>query len=730
MKLRFSLYFLISLCLLHIQLNATNTQDSLRMIIAESRNDVSRFHAMVLLASDMIPGNMDSARIYLKQSRDLKSMLNRPTERAAWLNISGNYNWFSGNIDSAIVNYRITYHIDHADIIDRRAAAAINLASLYDRRGLADSALYYFNSASDLFAITGDNAGSAHAYYSIAISHLRKNNYELALRYGFLSLEIREELADTFNLMHTYNVIGNIYYNLGRFKKSMHYYEKVLQMSVDQPNHPVLMSIYNNLASIHLLHKQNFEEGLKYAEKAIALARQRNGYSVLFAVRYNVALMHYKQSEYDQALKILNDILSYDPNLVLHHQIALGHVTAGDIYTRRGEFEKARAHYYIAFETAANVGALKAQQLSKQGLFALDSTMGNYFQAIGHLQAARVLHDSIWQQERADRLAELEIIYDIDIKNAENLRLQEANALKEKMILNQRRLLIISVFAVIVVAGLLIYLGIVYRKLKIKNLLLEDLHNKVVHKQHQITKQNNLLDAQKKDLEKANKTKDKFFSIISHDLRGPFTSLIGLLGLLLEEFDQMSDEEKKESITGLQQTSVNTFNLLENLLEWSQVQRGLIKNQPSEIIIRNVADKAISMLSFSIKMKQHTVINNAPVLKFSVDFNLLLSVFINLLNNSIKFTPAGGTIRIDGEKSEDVIRITITDNGIGIPKQQQNTLFKLGESYRQAGTDHETGTGLGLVTAKEFITLMGGEISVQSTEGKGSTFSITLPLTS
>lgn len=234
----------------------------------------------------------------------------------------------------------------------------------------------------------------------------------------------------------------------------------------------------------------------------------------------------------------------------------------------------------------------------------------------------------------------------------------------------------------------------------------------------------------KDELEKLNSTKDKFFSIIAHDLRSPFQGFIGLTELLTENLDLYSKDEIVSFINEINSKANNLYRLLKNLLEWAGMQRGYTEFKPIETDIKEIIQEIVTELSPSADKKQIVInTNNLKYRKLSLDKNMILSVFRNLISNAIKFTPRGGKVVISGNlEAGNFVEITVEDTGIGISENDLKKLFKIEEKISQTGTDGEESTGLGLLLSKEFINKHNGSIFVKSILGKGSSFIVRLPV--
>lgn len=230
------------------------------------------------------------------------------------------------------------------------------------------------------------------------------------------------------------------------------------------------------------------------------------------------------------------------------------------------------------------------------------------------------------------------------------------------------------------------------------------------------------------ELKKLNASKDKLFSIIAHDLRSPFTSLIGLSDFLLEDIDEFSKDEIKNFILKINESARNVFKLLENLLQWSKLQTGGLEFNPVKFDLYVAVLETINLLSPNAAQKGIKLINELSKETYVIgDNNMVSSVVQNLISNAIKFSNADGVIRISQEEDEDYFYTKVEDNGIGMNNKDLMKLFRIDTHHTTLGTANEKGSGLGLVLCKELIEQNGGVITVKSELGKGTTFIFSLP---
>ncbi|WP_445710052.1 PAS domain-containing sensor histidine kinase [Flavobacterium sp.] len=251
----------------------------------------------------------------------------------------------------------------------------------------------------------------------------------------------------------------------------------------------------------------------------------------------------------------------------------------------------------------------------------------------------------------------------------------------------------------------------------------------VIHDITERKKSENSLKESEKQLKELNTTKDKLFSIIAHDLRSPFNSIIGFSELLTLNSADLEPEEKEKFCSIINVAAKNTLILLDNLLNWAKSQTGQLRFNPEKVLFSAVILEIITLKKSLTKAKNITLdYSLSDEIEVYADVNMLKTVLRNLISNAIKFTELGGNIRVLATLKDQHVEITISDNGIGMNEEKCKELFKIASNTTTIGTANENGSGLGLVLCKEFVEQNRGTIWVESKEGKGSDFKFTLPL--
>lgn len=266
------------------------------------------------------------------------------------------------------------------------------------------------------------------------------------------------------------------------------------------------------------------------------------------------------------------------------------------------------------------------------------------------------------------------------------------------------------------------------QKLNSKTKELKITNDKLIHANQELERISKETEDLNRSLNGLITTKDKFFSIISHDLKNPINTLDGFANLLHDRYELYDEEKRRKYIRIMQESSTSLKNLIEGLLEWSRIQSGSFKYQPDKINLYQLMDLVMDSGRSQALQKEISIKNEIDEYTFIfADFQMMFSVFRNLVSNAIKYSNLCGEVRVSAQEENDFIKILIKDTGVGISNENINKLFNIDTSFSTHGTSNETGTGLGLVLCKEFVLKNNGQIGVSSTPGIGSTFWVMIP---
>ncbi|MDP4196955.1 MAG: tetratricopeptide repeat-containing sensor histidine kinase [Bacteroidota bacterium] len=589
------------------------------------------------------------------------------------------------------------------------ALSLYDIGILYDTEGKYSLALSYYRQAKEIYEKIKNKEGLVKVLLNMGNIDRLLSNFTESFDYCRRAINITEEISDKKLKSDSYYYFGMLFFSLKQYDKSLDNLLNSLDIreQIDDKKGKSLSLGYIGLVYYRL---DDFNNALKYHKDALKIRREINDVAGIATSLHNIGNVNYKIKKYHdaenyylQALKIRettgNEYGTYETRRSL-----------GDTYEKLGDYDKALYYFTKSLDFALRENLKERIAINYYGIAESYSLKGDYKNAFNYLSKYTALNDSIFNKDYKERLTELQIKYDAERAQKENQQLkvkQSEQSLQLQKQNTQIYLLLAAAFC-----GLIVSFGFYYRY-------------HLTRKTKAILEQkNNEIALQKRKLEELNATKDKFFSIISHDLKNPFNTLIGFSDLLVNDFEHLSDEDKLISLKNISSTSQKSYQLLENLLEWSQIQSGKLKPQILSFDVKEVINECIALLESNAKIKDISINKEfigSTVIK--ADCNIIKTVLRNLITNAIKYTEHGGIIKITSNEEAGHIRVSVQDNGIGISKEDIEKLFRIDVQKSRVGTSSEKGTGLGLILCKEFIEKCGGEISVESEPEKGSIFS-------
>jgi len=602
---------------------------------------------------------------------------------------------------------------------------------------------------------TNDGAAHAKALMEMGLIHLvRTRNDERAMDFFVQALIIEDSLALHKEQIFTYLAMAKLVEGVGDYEKSAQFLEQALAIEQALKNIKVEVLVLNELGRINAARgradeaRVNFETILKYKEELDDAAAEANAL-------FNLAHLDQQEGKYEQALKGHKQALAIRRSLGDRQQESLSLSDIGELYSVMKNTERALANHVAALEIRQSLKDTKGLAVSYNNIGVLYFQTKNYQRAMANLElglaAARetqnqsqiarsydymsqcfeasheykkaleykslylAINDFIQRERTEQKLLETQNRYELDKKESEIDKLEQERKQKQKELDNQRKfrnVLIVVVVLVITVALLVYYLYVLKKR-----------------SNQELTLINEKVQDQNVQLQDLNATKDKFFSIISHDLKGPLNSLTSFSGLLINHTESLSKEDIQMLAKDLDKSVKNLFALLENLLEWSRSQTGNIEFTPKPFDLGALLEENKELLKAQAQAKKINLVNeNKEALTVTAHQNSINTVVRNLISNAIKFTPEGGLIIVGMKRRDREVEVSVADNGVGMSPQVVEKLFRIDTKISTKGTADEKGTGLGLILCKDFIEKNGGQISVQSEVGKGTVFYFTLPL--
>lgn len=600
-----------------------------------------------------------------------------------------------------------------------------------------------------------DPAEEATALRNLGLIHLnRLHDYEKAMDLLTLALAIEDSLDLEAQQTLTYVGIARVFEVVGDYHKSAEFLELALVLNEDRRDINSLAMILNNLGQVNAARGRiedafdNYERVLRYrddiSKRFEAEALFNLGHLYTLQNKYAKALETHKKAlaltrelgdKYSEALS-LNDIgilyalMKNEGKSLSNHEVALeirkslqdkvgmaeSYNNIGWLYFRQAHPDQAIVNGLLALENGRESQAQEQIFKSYDLLSQAYKNLEDYKNALAYKELSLAIHEFIQNEKQERRLLETQNQYVVGKKETEIRKLDALRIDKEKEIAAQKEfknILFLIVALVVIIALLLLILYLVKRR---SNRILESAKNEVQKQNIQ--------------LQELNQTKDKFFSIISHDLKGPLNSLTSFSRLLIDHTDSMSKEEIQLLARDLDKSVKNLFTLLENLLEWSRSQTGNIDFTGEVFNLKEILDLNKSLLESQAKNKKITIAIDGPAACLvKLHKQSINTVVRNLISNAIKFTNEGGNIRLGLKTTAEALSVSVADNGVGMNEEVLNMLFRLDKKHSTKGTANEKGTGLGLILCREFIEKNGGKLRVQSNPGTGSVFTFTFPHT-
>ena len=550
-------------------------------------------------------------------------------------------------------------------------------------RNLEDynKATEYCLKALDFAIKQNDKKEIAYSYHTLSTIYLFQSNYDEALKYLNKSFEIFNELKDIRGLGYCYHSFGNIYTNNKEYDLALEYYNKALQINIDDNNKNGSATLLNEIGELYY-KQRNFVEALKYFDKSLQIFLELNLDSKVGKEYANIAKTHLQINNINKAIQYANESLNIGNTLKLDEIVTASTYVLYESYKRLKNFEKALFYQELYVKTKVN----------------------------------------FINKKKNRQIYEMQTKYESQSKDL-NIKLLE----KEKAI-HYNIIFLFIVFSVIT----MFLLFILFRKNRNKkksNKLLENAKKKLIKHSDELTKLNRRLIESENKLKDSNDSKNKLFSIISHDLINPINSILGFSDVLYKEYDIFDENEIKKYLKLINESTRKLFLLIDNLLQWSRSQLDHIKYSPDFYPVKEIVDNL--MLTYFADFKNKNIKVSFDISETNIayyDKEMIEVVIRNLVSNAIKFTNPGGEIRISAKEKGQYIEVAVSDTGVGISKENIDKLFKDEISYTSTGTLAEKGTGLGLVICRDFVRINKGEIWVESIKGDGSVFKFTLPI--
>lgn len=572
-------------------------------------------------------------------------------------------------------------------------------------------------------------------YNRLGLSYYYTSNINSAVKLFFESLRLMEEVNDSIGISSLLNNIGLAYLSGECYDKAIDYFTASKAIHTKLNNLSEVWISYVNIG-IAYSELKRYDDALKsYLLAMENLERLNEEKDDRYAfITGEIGRLNLKLNKFDEAETNCLEALFYNRKARSTYREAETLNNLCVIYIKTNKLSKAHIFAIEAMNKAKEAGAITVLHNCYDNLSEIEELRGNYKLSLEYYKESTNIGDSLASRKNMDNIYQMQEKFLIEKQEAKDKLLRNEIELNKAKV-QKRNVLIFSFIAILI---LMIFLAV----LLFKNIEKSKKNNKILSKQHEIIsifneelmEKQEVIEHKAKELEEKNKDlvvlntqKDKFYSIISHDLRGSVGAIDGFSTLLIDRYDILEENKKKKYATMISDAAKSTMDLLKNLLEWSRSQQDNTVFNPETIDLQEMVSNVMYFTAPISDKKGIEIITQIKenTLAFG-DKGMIFTIFRNLIINAIKFTPLEGKIIVSAENKGDKYKIHVKDFGVGISENAKSRLFNKGEIYTTLGTENESGTGLGLKLCKEFIEKHNQEIGIISSIGKGSDFWFTL----
>ncbi|MDP2069012.1 MAG: tetratricopeptide repeat-containing sensor histidine kinase [Lutibacter sp.] len=583
------------------------------------------------------------------------------------------------------------------------------------------NAIKNYNDAFLIFEKLGDKKKMAEIYNSLGTNYSELYAEDRAIEYYLKSLALHKEVQDQKGIASNYTNIGNLYYNEENYDLAEKYFRDALLIYEKLDDKYGISSSYTNIANA-LADNGRVEEGLNYYKKSIAI-EDKLGDQYGIAINYNnigdcyINLKQYiKAKEYlDKAMKIADSLDEKDLQSIVLLNIA-------DVENKQKRFQRAIYAARESYAIADLIGNLdyKTENLL-QASIAYEG-LGDNVLALKRLREYIVIKDSLLKM---DRVKKIKLFNTLNELEKSQYTISDLSKTSEEAQLNYERERKYTHFLIIA----MVIFAFLFILLIQQNASKKKAYNLLEYKNYQVHKMKDEIDGQSNKLKQLNSTKDKFFSIIAHDLKNPFNSIAGFTDLMIENNEIYDAAKRLKFLKIIKGSTAKVSSLLDNLLMWANSQSGNLKFKAKNINLAHQVAGVISFLEIQAINKEIAILNSVEKnVHVKADEHMLDTILRNLISNAIKFTQPKGEIHIYSVLKKDFVEITVKDNGVGMTADEIAAIFSVNEINSSLGTFNEQGSGLGLILCSDFVESHGGKIWVESVVNQGSEFKFTLPI--
>ena len=510
------------------------------------------------------------------------------------------------------------------------AASLTGLGVANTRLNNIQKSIALFQEAAELYSIKGNNYLAAHSYLNLgSIYSTIIGDYKQALTYTLESLKNFQKVGDEFKAAYAMLVIGTIYEQLGDYDTPINYYTQALKEFEQSGNTYLIANAVNNLGEVYK-ERREFDKAIEFYMRSLNESKKINNAEGKAVALNNIGECYLELGNYDLALDYFNQSYAGLEEINDAHKMSISLNNQAAALVELNNYQKAIIKAKTAIKLAEEVSSREEMQKGLEILFSANKKLGKYKDALDYYLRFETIKDSLLSEKRSSQLERI-LAEHKEAQSQAEIELLTKNAALQQAELDRQEIL---TYFLIAISTMLLIFGVIY-----------------FTRYTERKKMNKKLIESTNELNELNKTKDLFFSIIAHDLRGPFNSLLGITEILAEDTKELSETEIKNLSTEVNQNARNVFLLLENLLEWASTQLGKINFEPENFDLNKVVTRNINLYQKAASIKKiDMVMNLGNEVAVYGDKNMIDSVTRNLINNAVKFTGEGGIVKVDTQR--------------------------------------------------------------------------------
>ncbi|MFY0689212.1 MAG: tetratricopeptide repeat protein [Cyclobacteriaceae bacterium] len=610
---------------------------------------------------------------------------------------------------------------------DSRYVEYLHQLSFLYRQLNTDTSLWLANRSLAIADSLGDELGMAWALNRVSSAYWMKGKYPEALKFSYEALEIFEALEDIVGIAQSYNSIANTYNMEGEHHKALEFYDKSIEKYEVLEDEFNINRAYSNIGRTYYMMGQN-EQGLTYIRRVIDALIDNKQHFMYPIARNTEGDILQAQRQWNNALTSYQE--AYRITQAINNPRVMTYSTRGmsEIYRELNDLLRSNEFALETLTISEEMGYLENVKNASKILSENYEQLGNNKLALKYYKQYSDTKDQMFNDSKERELTALKESFEIS-QQAKEIELLTIQGQAQEQESQKQKVIMYSLIIVLVLIAILVFsLYLTNREKTRINSVLRKQKEELSNKNIEILKQREEILEQSRKLDLANKTKDKMFSIVSHDLRSPMHSLLGFVEVLdrIGEFpaNQLARirQEMKMKLQSLSE-------LVNNLLHWSQQQFKGVELSPDRISVKEIIHRNANALAIVADLKDVKIeVEERDDLAGFADPGQASSIVRNLIGNAIKFSNPGDSVKVSYQAKGKFIQVSVADKGVGMSDERLDSLFSEEPMETQMGTSKETGTGLGLRICKELTEANGGEIWAESELEVGSVFHFTVPL--